>query len=101
DLSSVWCTWRHALFSAAEFDSGSALHTDRRGRIAVALHPDHLLSFALVGRAGCSLRSKTAPDYWSANSGPGLFAFSPANNWRQLLDKFLPTDCPFRIRYCL
>ena len=46
--------WWHALFSAAEFDSGATLQSHGGGRGVVAVDPDYLSPFAMVGRTGAA-----------------------------------------------
>jgi hypothetical protein len=75
------------FFSAVEFDSGSALFADCRGRGAVAVHIDHVVPFALVRRTCGALRSKASTYRWPAYHSRWLFALSAAGNWRQLLDE--------------
>src|SRR5206468_8037766 len=88
NISALCRARRNTLFFAVEFDSGSAVPTDFRRRGAVAVHIDHVVSFALVRRTCCALRSKASTCRWARYYSRWLFAFPAAGNWRQLLDKF-------------
>src|SRR5439155_1040134 len=79
----------NTLFSAVEFDSGSALSADCRWRGAVAVHPGHVVPLALVRRTRCSLRSKTSTCRRPSYRRRWLFAFPATEDWRELLDGFL------------
>jgi MFS family permease len=89
NISTLCCARRNSFFPAVEFDSGSALfpHCGRSG--AIAVHTDHVASFALVRRTGVALWSENSTYYWSAYHRSWIFAFPATRDWRQLLDKFL------------
>ncbi len=58
NVSALCCARGNAFFPAVESDSGSALFADCSWRGAIAVHIDHVFSFALVWWTRCALRSQ-------------------------------------------
>src|SRR6266545_5943721 len=81
-----------ALLPAAKSDSSSALLSDRGRSGTAALHPDHFLPFALVGRTRCELWTKASARCRSVDCRFWLRAFYDAGHERQLLDNLFSAD---------
>jgi MFS family permease len=60
DLFALWRAGRDPVLSAVEFDSGPALRPDCGWRGTPPTYPDHLPSFALVGRPGGKMRRQNS-----------------------------------------
>src|SRR5487761_950654 len=67
---------------------------DRRGRAPA--DSDHVLSFALVGRAGHSLWSQTTIDHWTDHCSRRISSFRVPIRRRQLLDNVFSWICGAR-----
>src|SRR5207248_714611 len=88
DLSALRCPWRNFVFPASQFNSSAALLGHRGGRGALALHPDHFFSFALVRRTDRKLWSKASAHYRPVYPRVGFSVFHLSDCWSVLLDTF-------------
>src|SRR4030095_7702906 len=99
NISALCCARGNAFFPPVESHSGSALSADCRWRGAIAVHPDHVVPFALGRRTCRALRSKASTCRWPGHYSRWLFALPAAGSRRQLLDKFFSAGGRAGIRH--